>query len=722
MINTMYQEKSGEFVKKFAELTVQVHVDKKGKRKVGKIKIDLAEYISGGSMRFFQLTDCVDRKASICLSIKFTPIGETAIVETMSETSGHSGISMGTEGDYSGPLFNEQDLEAEEEEKEKPKHSSSYLALPKPKHSPAKRKASIANVDNLAMLKILQKENEQLKREKEEFKTQINLISERTKCERDEYIKYVGEMELSLKNTENKLKKYKEKSRKYKESLKSTQGELNEISGEFDEYKLQFNLQDRRKWKENLKEVQKNLQGAREENDKFKIVNDNLAAENRELSESNERLKLTNIKLLKDAEDSREQFHENTEEGSINSKMQKNLVKLKRDLKSSQEEVEELQSKQTEFIATIHSLKMAFANKEEDYKSKIRKLENDLLEKIQEIQDLNFRLEEEFTTSKKLERKTLTVQEDSDTKFSKLAKKLQEMSAEKEILEQNYLSILRKIDREKTSADFTSLAKAEATIATQKSEITKFQSQIKAQDTKIAEFKLLNEKLFLENSQLQDQIKKVNISKYSDPALVILQEKVKVLEEKIHENELMAAEEREKLSENNRVLEKQLEIVEEQSRLKLEEYEKKMNELLQENKRVTDTDKSKKSMVPGQLLSNMNEENWRQDIEMLNLKLLEYKNENEKLVEEVKVVESKYQESKLIISKKELEKENIQNKYREAQDQMREYSSQFTMLEVELYKINERFGQALNMNNQLENELQELKEQIYNSKYGRKKK
>ena len=68
-----------------------------------------------------------------------------------------------------------------------------------------------------------------------------------------------------------------------------------------------------------------------------------------------------------------------------------------------------------------------------------------------------------------------------------------------------------------------------------------------------------------------------------------------------------------------------------------------------------------------------------------------------------------------------LEKENIVHKYRDAQEQLREYSAQYTLMEVEMYKINERFGQTLNMNNELEMENNTLKLQL-GSHNGNKKK
>jgi hypothetical protein len=58
------------------------------------------------------------------MSVKFTSMGEAGIDNT-SEASGHSGISFGTEGDYSGSLANENEsLETDEEGKKDQKAKS----------------------------------------------------------------------------------------------------------------------------------------------------------------------------------------------------------------------------------------------------------------------------------------------------------------------------------------------------------------------------------------------------------------------------------------------------------------------------------------------------------------------------------------------------------------------------------------------------------------------
>jgi LysM repeat protein len=91
------------------------------------------------------------------------------------------------------------------------------------------------------------------------------------------------------------------------------------------------------------------------------------------------------------------------------------------------------------------------------------------------------------------------------------------------------------------------------------------------------------------------------------------------------------------------------------------------------------------------------------------------------LQEEYKSLEKKYVDAKMGWANADLEKENIVQKYRDAQEQLRDYSAQYTVMEVEMYKINERFGQTLNLNNELELEVNNLRSQIAEAQGNKKR-
>ena len=634
---------------------------------------------------------------------------EPSLTERISLGHCDSPISLASEGDcskniYSNVLFPTSDGL---------RSSSSYKKLPKSSFTPMKRKHSIASVDNIALIRLLQKENDQIKIEKEEIKAQLSLLSEVSKADRDEYIAYVEELEANNFKIESKRKKYKEKSRKYKEKAKDAQAI-------FEENKIKFNIEDQRFLKDSIKTLKNNLRILSEENEKIKDQNRNLNEQLRDNIQNNENFKSTHSKPIKDIEIFKNRVPDLEEDPSVELTIKADLEDLKQELEMAHEEINSLRTKQIEYISNIQLLKTKFSSNEEELRTRIRGLENEVLDKTQEIQELNMRLEEEISTARKFERKTITVQEEKNSEVLRLAKDLKEIANEKDTIQQNYINYHRKIDRNKTSIDLAALTKAEASLAAQKAEIAKLSQNLKVYESKVVDLKNSNEKLLIENLKLKEHLNRINVSKFSDPAFSTLQERVKFLEEKNEDLENQNAEEIEKLNENIKVLEKQLELVEKQKSDQMKKYEEKINSLMVESKLIIQRDR--RSLIPGQFLNSLNEENWKQSVEMLNLKILELKNEKEKLIEEVNVTDSKYQKSKLVIAKKEIEKENLQNKFRDAQEQMREYCSQYTLLEVELYKINERFGKALNLNNHLENELQEMKELLYNlSNKGKKK-
>jgi hypothetical protein len=116
MINTLYQKKSGSFNEKKAVLTVQAIIEDKGSKSVGQLTLNIAEYATSPLTRHvFKLDKAPDRFASITLSVRSQPMGEATMADNMSDASGGTGFSMGTEGDYTGPLT-DQDLTGFDEE------------------------------------------------------------------------------------------------------------------------------------------------------------------------------------------------------------------------------------------------------------------------------------------------------------------------------------------------------------------------------------------------------------------------------------------------------------------------------------------------------------------------------------------------------------------------------------------------------------------------------
>ena len=116
MINTLYQKKSGSFNEKKAVLTVQAIIEDKGSKSIGQLTLNIADYATNSlNHHVFKLEKAPDRFASITISVHSQPMGEATMADNMSDASGNTGISMGTEGDYTGPLT-DQDLTGFDEE------------------------------------------------------------------------------------------------------------------------------------------------------------------------------------------------------------------------------------------------------------------------------------------------------------------------------------------------------------------------------------------------------------------------------------------------------------------------------------------------------------------------------------------------------------------------------------------------------------------------------
>lgn len=719
MINTMYQEKSGDYIRKPAELSILAYVEKKGSKKIGSFKIDLAEAIPGISQKFFQILECPDKKASVCISVKCTSLGDGTIVDNVSESSMNSGISMGTEGDFSGNLF-----DSVEEEGKRPISSSSKPPLMKKRTESTEQGG---NTDEVAMVKVLQKENSALKKDKEEAKIQLNIFLEKMKKEREQYCEHVERLEGEIDVAGKKVKKIRNKYKIAKESVQNNYAKLEEVNNEMEEYKLRYNHLEKKKMRDQIKTLTGENYEIKEKVVQMSREIADLREEKAMFSAIADEFKMKNEKLLKEFESFKEETDSNREsvveaslpQNNYRKKTKDHMNKLKNELKVAQEEIEELRAVQTDWILKAQQQKIAFGAIENSLKEQVRKLEFDLREKNEEITEVNLRLEEEIHNSKQFERKTITEKVEIEDKVVKLSKNLEAVACEKEIIHQNYIEIQRKHDRTK-NADMGAVTILEGTLVLSQKEVARLEETVKLKENRISQLEMLNEKLENELSRLNEHIKTISATDLSDPASASL-EKIAFLEEKLTESEISHDKAREKLLENIKVLEKQLEISDAKHKDLLKIYEEKIDTITFENIMLKSQSKEVKTETSAEFISAMTEETFKEKLDELTGFLLESEKKSENLSENLKELEEKCQEGKLLLAKKDLEKENLQGKYREAQEQLREYSSQYTVLEVELYKINERFGQALNSNNELENQIQDIKEKVFNMMLHKKK-
>ena len=714
MLNTMYQEKSGEYVKKLAELSLIGHIESKGSKKIGSVAIDLAEVISGVSRRYYPVTDCPDKKANVCVSVKASLVAGPS--DSASEASVQSGYS---EGEYSGSFFADSGEVGEETKKSTGKGSSSKP--PRIRKRSGSEDFTDTQEGNLILIG-LQKEVESLKTEKGQAGEEIKRITEEMRQVRGEYSQEIEKLRKELEGLRDSNGKLKERKKLDEESVKNVYLKIEQINDQFEQYKLRYNHEEKKKMKKDIKTLTAQNTEATGIIAHQRGEIEGLIQEHQKNISVIENLKAINEKLTSEFDRSREET-QNTSESALDSslplnnsrkKTQDYLTKLKHELKEAQEEIEELRASKTDSILKIQELKNKYGTTEESLKDQIRKLESELVAKKAEITELSSKVEEELHNSKQFERKSLTAKEIAEAKAIKLGKDLEELVTEKEILNQKYSELQKQYDREKNIVHAGTVAKLEGTITLHQKEILKLKQTLIEKEKEIDELSSKFEIIDSEN------IRKRSSLEISESEKKALFEKISLLEKNICNQEDFFTQERIKLNEEIKDLENKLKVSEKKHKDSLKIFEEKIEEITSEN--ISLRSQSQGRIIENKPGSFMNPEALEEELESMNRQLLGVQNSCSKLSEELKNSEQRYQECKLMLAKKELEKENLQVKYRETQDQIKEYSSQYGVLEAELYKINEKFGQALNNNNELENQLQDIKEQIHNAFYKNKKK
>ena len=168
--------------------------------------------------------------------------------------------------------------------------------------------------------------------------------------------------------------------------------------------------------------------------------------------------------------------------------------------------------------------------------------------------------------------------------------------------------------------------------------------------------------------------------------------------------------EKDKLNEKIKESEKKLELSVQNAKEAQKRYESQISNLKVEIISLQHNETKPNSV---EYVTDMKEESLTQLIEMKKIENKELKSLLLNLREELKASEKKYMNLKVGQANFDLEKENIIKQYRDAQEMLKQCSENYNLIEIEFYRINEKFGQTLNSNNQLENENQILKSQIY---------
>ena len=668
---------------------------------------------------FITIAECGDKKAKVCVSVKGKIVTDN-VSDNTSEASGNSAASIGSE-DLSNSLFREQDLGLEEE-----KSKSIVLNNKKP---PIPRKGSESKILDIKVIEpeentryadikasnsLLEKENQQLKIEKEDLILQIKHKNEESIKERENYFFLSNKLDLQIESLKSENSKLTTKLKNKKEKLAKALKDYQDLSEDNEKLKKNFSSFEKVKFLDDLKTSKKLIQDLKEK--EIKLAKDlEYALNDKEISDnSREQMQDLNLKykseivtLKKTIKEQQEFFLSKVPDDQLNykKKIEGIVNDLKSEIKDLANERDEGLGKQTQMISEIQRLKRDLLLKEDKLQDVIRKFNFQLEEKSLEIENLNERLEEEIKNSKKLERKTFTEKEELDGKLKKLNNKVSNLANQKEAVEKSLKEQEKTFLRNRSETEPSLLEKLQKSVNLYQSEVQRLKGIIAKKDKENND---LNEKVFeLENELLL--INKIETAPESDKD-ALFTEQIKILKEKIKVMTSAFDTEKDKLNEKIKESEKKLELSVQNAKEAQKRYESQISNLKVEIISLQHNETKPNSV---EYVTDMKEESLTQLIEMKKIENKELKSLLLNLREELKASEKKYMNLKVGQANFDLEKENIIKQYRDAQEMLKQCSENYNLIEIEFYRINEKFGQTLNSNNQLENENQILKSQIY---------
>ena len=770
MINTLYQEKSGQFQRKKAVLTVQAIIEDKGMKKVGSVSLNISDYYNNGvSNATFPIEACPDKTATINISIRSQALGEATIADNMSDASGMTGFSMGTEGDYQGNLFVEQDLAGFEEESVAPKiipgsHGKPplvrgpFMKMPDGPVNPMKIAEamdfqrqrteddnSIAKITELkAQIQLLEREGLQLKSEKDDLKVQLGIALEKSKKERENYFEHMKNLDTEIENSKSSNESLKERLGRRDEKIKSLKESNDSLLSDlkaleqnnlgYSEEKEKLKLEND-KFKAKVYEYEQGIEKLRKELNSIKDEKINIENSNQQLQHANSQLKREVDQLRIEMSESRENPSAKGPENDATFEQYKKktdsiINNYKREIKSLEHEREDALSKQTDMTFELQKAKKEITEIDEKYRQQLLKSEKTTDSLKEENLELKQKLDEELQSRRVIERKSTIEKTDSENKFSRLMQSYQEIKAKKEMLEQTLNYYERQLHKKQNDYENDVMNNKKLIEKNENLEhkLHKYKEECSNKNKELEELSSVKESLEQENFTLREHLKTATTTEFSDPANIILQDQLEAVQAKLRSNEQIFAKEKSSLNEKLKILENQISILEKKKKDITESYENQVHKLTVENSMLKDQISELKLQSPGksltsnELMAEMQKESHNQTLQLMKIDLNELKSKYADIQEEYKSLEKKYVDAKMGWANADLEKENIVQKYRDAQEQLRDYSAQYTIMEVEMYKINERFGQTLNMNNELEMENNSLKIELGDLKCGKKKK
>lgn len=638
MINTLYLKKTGAVIPKKAVLTLKAEIDGHGTKRVGKLELNVSDYKETGvKLKEFSIQSSLDRNAKIVLSISAYEIGAPTTTDDMSDISGGSGISMGTDDNYTGPALS---TEPAEEEKRvipgtqgRPPAVLSGLKFDlSPKKQVEKQPTEPLRQRILELEETLRETEEKHEVFKANCTDQLDVLEREIQESEADRSRLISDNHASMRE----IAKLKDESTRLKRNLERAEAACKRVSESEDKAEL-----------EALKKELLSLAATAD-----RLQQDKLTTE-KECSRLTAQLSTARVNY---------------------ELAQHSIKRLREELATGRrpaEEDEVLSAYQRQTDNIISQLKSQLKEAEQ--------LRFEVLNKQEEDHGLDVR--NQRTDSSSLALTTSLRQELEQYKKQLEQAKQAQASAEKQLAE------VTSEYKHKLKEAYADLKALEEESITANFEVRKLQraSRVSIIQEGLSNYQDISEKLKAAEAKIAQLTSELRAAGQS--ANETLVQRLQITQKKLENVEYAASVEKAQHIERILQLEAELERQERAiGRLKRE----------QESQSVAQTDETSLS----------------QSLQLCKLQIDDLTEDLEQTKEALSKSESRGFELKISYANIELERDTIAQKCRDAQEKLRMFSTQFTTMEVELCKANERYCQAINTNNEMEYEMHALRKQL----------
>lgn len=466
MINTLYQKKAGNYMEKKADLTVQAIVEGKGSKSIGGLKLNIADYATAALQRqTFKLEKSPDRYSSITISVRCRGLGEPSVIsDNMSDASGDSGASYGTEGDYSGPPLFEQDLTGFEEETKVLMGSGGRPpALIKGKQEQKPKRMEPQAQEMLAQLSILEREKASLQSQKDELQASYAGLVESTRKDREKLLEHITSQDTQLEEVSSLTDSYKsqleaaeEDNRKLAQSKKELQAVVKKLEMTVNEQK-------------------EDCFGLREENERLKRCVEMLEEKGkglqRRMNEAiSEKTKLESslIEAQSEVETLQHALNQQGQGSAADSALKRQLEVVKTEMEKREKLLNEAV---IEAKAELERAEMGNARKQAELTVQLTTLKG----KLQQECD---RADREQAAREKLESQITAESEDFTSKVNRMTINMKQVQSQRDQLEETLTRRFRAPEPENSTVLAGKIEELEAQVARQRDVITQLESDL----------------------------------------------------------------------------------------------------------------------------------------------------------------------------------------------------------------------------------------------------